>query len=188
MIASSAGDPPAPSQGRADGRGFGVVAADLNGDGKIDMFVANDMSPNFVFLNKGDGTFEDATETSGAGYDVKGEPQSGMGADAEDIDGDGLPELTITNFGRDVQHPLSQPRRGAVRRLDRRSRAGQGLDALGRLGLGLVDFDNDGWPDEFVANGHVDDNARLLGQADRRRAAPASLRQPRGQTVPARHA
>ncbi len=56
------------------------------------------MSPNFVFLNKGDGTFEDATETSGAGYDSTGHVQSSMGADAEDIDGDGLPELTICNF------------------------------------------------------------------------------------------
>ena len=58
--------------GRTDGHGFGVVAADLNGDGRIDLYVANDMNPNFLFLNKGDGTFEDATEISGAAFDDEG--------------------------------------------------------------------------------------------------------------------
>ena len=65
--------------GRADGRGLGVVAADLNDDGRIDLYVANDMCPNFVFLNRGDGTFEDVTETSGAGYDAAGQDPRGHG-------------------------------------------------------------------------------------------------------------
>ena len=56
------------------------------------------MNPNFLFLNQGDGTFEDATEISGAAFDVKGQAQSGMGVDAEDVDGDGRPELFVTNF------------------------------------------------------------------------------------------
>ena len=84
--------------GRSDGHGFGVVAADFNGDGRVDLYVANDMNPNFLFLNKGDGTFEDATETSGAAFDERGQPQSSMGVDAEDCDGDGRPELFVTNF------------------------------------------------------------------------------------------
>ena len=78
-----------------------MVAADLNGDGKVDLYVANDMNPNFLFLNRGDGTFEDATETSGAAFDEKGKAQSGMGVDAEDVDGDGLPELFVTNFANE---------------------------------------------------------------------------------------
>ena len=93
--------------GRTDGRGFGVVAADLNGDGRIDLYVANDMCPNFVFLNRGDGTFEDVTESSGAGYDAHGQTHAGMGVDAEDVDGDGRPDLFVTNLLERAQLPLS---------------------------------------------------------------------------------
>jgi len=157
-------DPAAPgARPRSDGRGFGVVAADLNGDGKIDLFVANDMSPNFVFLNKGDGTFEDATETSGAGYDGTGHTQSGMGADAEDIDGDGLPELTISNF--EMYNTLYR-NLGDGQFVDMTATLGLATDTKlwVNWGLALVDLDNDGWPDEFVATGNVDDNARLLSK------------------------
>ena len=94
--------------GRTDGRGFGVVAADLNGDGRIDLYVANDMCPNFVFLNRGDGTFDDVTEISGAGYDAHGLTRAGMGVDAEDVDGDGLPDLLVTNFSGETQLFLSK--------------------------------------------------------------------------------
>ena len=86
---------------RSDGHGFGVVAADLNDDGLIDLYVANDMNPNFLFLNRGDGTFDDVSEASGAAYDINGMAQSGMGVDAEDVDGDGLPELFVTNFANE---------------------------------------------------------------------------------------
>ncbi len=90
-------------RGRDDGHGFGVVAADFNDDGLIDLYVANDMNPNFLFLNRGDGTFDDATELSGAAYDMNGQAQSGMGVDAEDVNGDpeGLPELFVTNFANE---------------------------------------------------------------------------------------
>ena len=74
------------------------MAADLNGDGLTDLYVANDMSPNFLFLNRGDGTFEDLTETSGAATNAVGKTQASMGVDAEDLTGDGLPELVVTNF------------------------------------------------------------------------------------------
>src|SRR6185437_7423092 len=84
--------------GRSDGHGFGVVASDLNGDGRVDLYVANDLNPNFLFLNRGDGTFADATETSGAAFDDRGLPQSSMGVDAQDCDGDGRPELLVSNF------------------------------------------------------------------------------------------
>jgi hypothetical protein len=150
--------------GRSDGRGFGVVTADLNGDGQIDIYVANDMSPNFLFLNKGDGTFDDATESSGAAYDHHGSRLSGMGADAEDLDGDGRPELFVTNFERQSNSLYNNLGSGSFRYATPGS--GMSADSFAWVGWGcaLADFDNDGLPDCFVSNGHVDDNRHLVGE------------------------
>lgn len=140
------------------GHGFGIVAADLNQDGRTDLYVANDMNPNFLFLNRGDGTFEDATEESGAAYDDKGNAQSGMGVDAEDVDDDGLPELFVTNFANEYNTLYQNLGKG--RFFDQTPPFGLAADSMPWVGwgCGLVDLDNDGWPDLFVANGHVDDN------------------------------
>ena len=86
---------------RRDGRGLGVVAADVNLDGWIDLYVANDMCPKFLFLNRGDGTFEDLSDVSGAAVSEAGDRQASMGIDAQDLSGDGLPELFVTNFEND---------------------------------------------------------------------------------------
>jgi hypothetical protein len=149
---------------RSDGHGFGVVAADLDGDGRVDLYVANDMNPNFVFLNNGDGTFRDATDTSGAAYDERGQAQSGMGVDAEDVDGDGRPELFVTNFASEYNTLYQNMGNGSF--MDVTPFSGMAADTRPWVGWGtaLADFDNDGWPDNFVANGHVDDNRRLLGE------------------------
>ncbi len=149
---------------RTDGRGFAVVAADLNGDGRIDLYVANDMCPNFVFLNRGDGTFEDFTETSGAGYDGHGQTRSGMGVDAEDVDGDGLPDLLVTNLFNESTSLYRNLGAGLFEY--RTPTSGMATDSAPWVGWGcaLADFDNDGWPDCFVSTGHVDDNLELLGK------------------------
>jgi hypothetical protein len=160
--------------GRTDGHGFGVVAADLNGDGRVDLYVANDMNPNFLFLNKGDGTFEDATLTSGAAFDDRGVAQSSMGVDAEDCDGDGLPELIVTNFQNEYTayyHNLSGSTAVEVGKIPcalfQESSAQTGLAADSKpwvgWGCALADFDNDGWPDWFATNGHVDENRGKIG-------------------------
>src|SRR4029077_20469668 len=83
---------------RRDGRGLGVVAADVNGDGRIDIYVANDGCPKFLFLNRGDGTLEDVSESSGAATNQAGQVQGSMGVDVQDVNGDGRPELFVTNF------------------------------------------------------------------------------------------
>jgi len=151
---------------RNDGHGFGVVAADLNNDGLIDLYVANDMNPNFLFLNRGDGTFDDVSEISGAAYDINGMAQSGMGVDAEDVDGDkdGLPELFVTNFTNEYATLYQNFGNGVF--YDNTAFFGLASDSMPwvKWGCALADFDNDGWPDCFFTNGHVDNNRRLLGQ------------------------
>ncbi|MHB1561264.1 MAG: CRTAC1 family protein, partial [Isosphaeraceae bacterium] len=149
---------------RADGHGFGVVAADVNDDGLIDLYVANDMNPNFLFLNRGDGTFDDATDLSGAAFDINGQAQSGMGVDAEDVDGDGLPELFVTNFANEYNTLYLNYGKGSF--FDNTAFFGLASDTMPWVGwgTGLYDFDNDGWPDCFTVNGHVDNNRQKLGQ------------------------
>ncbi len=141
---------------RAEGRGLGVVTVDANEDGKIDIYVANDMGPNLLFLNRGDGTFENATETAGAAYSASGQAYAGMGVDAEDVDGDGRPELFVTNYINEyntLYHNL-----GNSNFHDETVAFGLGADTTAWVGWGcaLADFDNDGWPDSFAANGAVD--------------------------------
>ncbi len=149
---------------RGDGHGFGVVAADLNNDGLIDLYVANDMNPNFLFLNRGDGTFDDVSEASGAAFDNNGMAQSGMGVDAEDVDGDGLPELIVTNFANEYDTLYMNFGKGLF--YDNTAFFGMASDTMPfvKWGTALVDLDNDGWPDNFVTCGHVDNNRRELGQ------------------------
>ncbi len=149
---------------RDDGHGFGVVTADVNNDGLIDIFVANDMNPNFLYLNHGDGTFDDVSEISGAAFNKDGNAQSGMGVDAEDIDGDGLPELFVTNFANEYSTLFQNFGNGIF--FDSTPNFGLASDSMPwvKWGCALADFDNDGWPDCFFVNGHVDNNRRELGQ------------------------
>jgi hypothetical protein len=149
---------------RSDGHGFGVVTADLNNDGLIDIFVANDMNPNFLFLNRGDGTLEDVSEISGAAYNINGMAQSGMGVDAEDVNGDGLPELFVTNFANEYSTLYQNFGNGIF--YDNTPFFGLASDSMPwvKWGCALADFDSDGWPDCFIVNGHVDNNRRDLGQ------------------------
>ena len=148
---------------RRDGRGLGVVAADVNRDGKADLYVANDACPNFLFLNKGDGTFEDVTESSGAATDGTGAVQGSMGVDVQDVDGDGRPELFVTNF-RGQYNTLYRNLDGRNFQDIRRRRASFRTASPTSAGGALADFDNDGEPDMFVVNGEIDDNLRAFGQ------------------------
>ena len=149
--------------GPSIGHGFGVVAADLNGDGLIDLHVANDQNPGFTFINNGNGTMTDRTELSGAAYDEKGATQSGMGVDAEDVDGDGKPEIFRTHFANEYNTLYQNLGEGSF--YDQTASYGMAADAMPwvKWGCALGDFDNDGWPDCFVTNGHVDDNYAELG-------------------------
>jgi hypothetical protein len=139
----------------AFGNGLGVVCADLNGDGLIDIFVANDKTPNQLWINKGNGTFEDAALLSGAAYDGNGNAHAGMGVTAGDFDGDGDDDIFISNLTGETHMLYLNLGRGMFE--DVTSRHGLGHTTVPYTGFGTLwfDYDNDGRLDLFIANGEV---------------------------------
>ena len=143
----------------AAGRGLGVVATDYDNDGWSDLYVANDAVPNFLYHNEGDGRFTEIGELAGVAYGQDGQQEAGMGVDAADYDNDGHVDLVVTNFENEPNSLYHN--RGAGFFPHASFPAGVGLVSLRYLsfGIGFVDYDNDGYQDLFVANGHVLDNA-----------------------------
>ncbi len=144
--------------GVADASGFyglGVAFLDYDDDGRLDLLVANDSTPNAVYRNRGDGTFEDVSYASGAALNESGQEQAHMGVAASDYDNDGRVDLHITNFADDYNVLYHNDGGGLF--TDVSFAAGVGRASMPFLGWGtdFVDYDNDGWSDLFVANGHV---------------------------------
>jgi tetratricopeptide (TPR) repeat protein len=139
------------------GLGLGLAIADFDDDGRLDVFVANDAAPNFLFRNKGGLTFEEVGVAAGLAYDGTGRATASMGVVAEDLDSDARIDVFHTNF---LNEPNTLHRNlGGGLFDDTTARAG--LDAPSRpvtgFGTAALDVDNDGRLDLFVANGHVDD-------------------------------
>ncbi len=147
--------------------GLGVAAGDLDGDGWTDLYVANDADPNFLFRNRGDGTFEDVSLVSGTAYSETGRPEGGMGVDFGDVDGDGLDDVVVTNFEFEPNALYRNAGRGLF--ADARYPAGLAETSLAKLAFGvdLADFDHDGDLDLAIANGHILDNAAEFNPASR---------------------
>ncbi len=137
------------------GKSFGAVATDINNDGLIDLFVANDTLANFLFVNKGKGKFEEAGLLSGVAYSDSGAPRSGMGVDATDYDGDGWQDLFVANIDQEL-FSLYQNQKDLTF-IDKPGEIGQATRLLSGWGLKFFDYDNDGDPDLILANGHPDD-------------------------------
>ena len=135
--------------------GFGAAFCDIDDDRKLDLIVANDSTPRFLYRNKGGGTFEDVSFTSGFAVSEDGREQAGMGLAVGDYDNDGRPDLYVTNFSDDSNTLYHNE--GAALFNDVTYAAGHGTPTIPFLGWGtaFLDFDNDGWKDVFVANGHV---------------------------------
>ncbi|WP_148594737.1 CRTAC1 family protein [Aquisphaera giovannonii] len=140
-----------------DGRGMGVVAADLDGDGRVDLYVSNDQTANFLFRNRSGLKFEEVAQASGAASNGEGAYQASMGLACADADGDGLPDLAVTNFFN--EYTTLYLNRGGGVFADASAEAGLATATRHRLGFGLafLDADNDGRVDLASVNGHVDD-------------------------------
>ena len=140
-----------------NGRGFGVVAADLDGDGRVDLYVANDMSANYLFRNLGGFRFEESALASGAAANGDGGYQAGMGVACGDLDGDGRPDLVVTNYYGESTTFFQNLGRHAF--ADHTAAIGLAAQSRYRLGFGvaLPDVNNDGRLDLMTANGHIHD-------------------------------
>jgi hypothetical protein len=135
--------------------GFGVLFSDLDDDGWLDIYVANDSTPNLFFRNSGDGRFREEALQTGLAVTSDGREQAGMGVDAGDYDGDGRLDIVKTNFSQDYTSLHRNEGGGLFEDVSVRSGLAATLGPYLGWGVGFVDFDNDGLLDLFIANGHV---------------------------------
>jgi enediyne biosynthesis protein E4 len=144
------------------GYGLGVVWFDFDNDGWPDIFVANDSMPNYLWRNRGNGTFEEIAFEAGCALSADGRAQSNMGVSVGDYDNDGWLDLFVTHFSEDY-NTLYHNHHGRFE--DVTFEAGLGTASYRNLawGTGLIDFDNDGWKELFVANGHIYPQASEAG-------------------------
>jgi enediyne biosynthesis protein E4 len=143
--------------GKFAGRGMSVAFADYDGDGFTDVFVTNDKMPNFLFHNRGNGTFEEVGLTAGAALTDQGRAVSGMGADFRDYNNDGLPDIAFTALVKETFPLFRNDGKGSFVDAGYKSRLAPLTVQHSGWGIGLFDFDNDGWKDLFTANSHVND-------------------------------
>lgn len=148
------------------GKSLAVCADDFDGDGRTDLFVANDTVQNFLYLNRGKASFEEVAVEAGVGYDDNGHARAAMGIDSADFANDGSLSIAIANFHEEpVSFFTATPTKGKrVLFRDDASRARIGQPTLLPLTFGLVmrDFDLDGWTDMVLANGHIEPSISRL--------------------------
>jgi hypothetical protein len=142
---------------KALGKAWGVVATDVNNDGRMDLFVANDTVQNFMFMNKGNGKFEEVALEAGVGFSQDGRPRSGMGVDSADFDQDGWQDLFVTNVDQEMYSLYHNNHDQTFDDLAGRSGLGKITRLMSGWGVKFFDYDNDGNVDLFIANGHPDD-------------------------------
>ncbi len=164
---------------KAPGKGLGIAFNDFDRDGWLDILVANDATAQQMFHNKGDGTFEEVGLALGIAYDEDGRAFAGMGADFQDYDNDGWPDIFLNALARQ-HYSLYRNEGGSFLYHSGPS----GIQAITKLhsgwGARLMDFDNDGWKDVFVAQGHVMDNIELTEPELKYLEPPLMMRNVRG--------
>jgi hypothetical protein len=149
---------------RADGAGLGVSVGDYNGDGWLDIYVANDATPNQLWINRRDATFVDEGMISGSAVTAAGNPEGSMGIASGDPDADGDEDLFITNIIGETFAFYQNDGRGTFEDLRARWGLARPTAAFTGFGTDWIDYDNDGWLDLFVANGAVNVIESLRGQ------------------------
>jgi enediyne biosynthesis protein E4 len=156
---------------KADGAGLGVAVGDYNGDGWLDLYVANDATPNQLWINRRDGTFVDQGLISGSALNAAGSPEGSMGIASGDFDLDGDEDLFVTNIVGETSVLYVNDGHGNFD--DARARVGLARFTAAFTGFGTdwIDYDNDGWPDLFVANGAVN-----IVESQRGQPAPYRMR------------
>ena len=137
-------------------KSLGVAILDYNGDGWPDILLANDTQPNKLYLNRKDGSFEERGVAAGIAFSEDGIARAGMGVDTADYDRSGYPSILITNFANQMLSLYHNEGNGLF--VDEAPRSEVGRATLVTLGFGcfFFDYDNDGWPDIFVADGHIE--------------------------------
>jgi enediyne biosynthesis protein E4 len=138
----------------APGKGLGIALADYDRDGHIDIFIANDSMPEFLYHNKGDGTFEDVALSSGVAVDGEGHTYAGMGVDFADYNNDGLPDLVVTDLASQMYALYRNNGDGTFIYDSYPSGLGRMTMAHSGWGVRFIDYDNDGWKDLLITQGH----------------------------------
>jgi hypothetical protein len=141
--------------GLKPGRGLGVLCADFNGDGWPDVFVANDLQPNHLWINQKDGTFKEEGIARGLAYNAMGVAEANMGIGFGDVDGDGLDDLFVTHLFSETNTLWRQGPRGLFRDATSASKLNRPLWRATGFGTLLADFNHDGAPDAVLVNGRV---------------------------------
>lgn len=144
------------------GTGMGMICADYDNDGDTDVFVGNDVAGNSIFENDGTGKFEEVGLLTGLAYDLSGTAQGTMSVECGDYDNDGLLDFHVTSYQRDLATLYKNMGEGSFEDVTLVTGAGDGTLPYVTWGNGLVDFDNDGDRDIFIACGHLHDNVELF--------------------------
>ena len=164
---------------QALGKALGVVATDINDDGLMDLFVANDTVQNFLFANRGKGKWDEIGLAAEVGFSANGTPRSGMGVDAADFDGDGKQDLFVANVDQEMFSLYQNDGNEFFSDVAAANGVAQATRLLSGWGLKFFDYDNDGHVDLFLANGHPDDMIEQYAPAGEVQGAAAAVPQRR---------
>jgi hypothetical protein len=164
----------------ASGKALGVAFADYDHDGHTDVYVANDSVQSQLFHNEGNGTFTEVGLLVGVGFNEDGKTFAGMGVDFADYDNDGRPDVVVTDLSNERYRLFHQGKDGSFQDATNSSGVGAATLAFAGWSTGFVDYDNDGWKDIFVAQGHVMDTIEKTAPNLRYLQPPLLLRNESG--------